>query len=552
VTVIVNVAPTANAGSDKTIHTPASSTTLAGSGSDPDGTISTYAWTKVSGGSATIASPSSATTAINGLVAGTYVFRLTVTDNRGGSDTDDVTVIVNAVPTANAGSDKTIHTPASSTSLAGSGSDSDGTISTYAWTKVSGGSATIASPSAASTNITGLVVGTYTFRLTVTDNRGGTDTDDVIVIVNSTPAANAGSDQTIVQPASTVTLNGSGSDSDGTITYAWTKVSGSGSTISSPIAASTGVTGLTPGVYVYRLTVTDNRGATKSDDVQVSVASAHVETLRAAGSTTAPYGFVEYLPEGYNLQNNWPIIIFLHGVGERLPDPLSNVALFGPNRYASPNQLNHKLPCVILSPQCPATRVVNGQTKSAYWQDTEQDTIEQFRVWAMANYKVNSKRFYLTGLSMGGYGSSKYLDTAGRGRLVAAAVTICPLKLSWNGSDEVVSNNVPVWAAHAMNDSTVGVSETIGSFVNISQRLGGSSSFSTPTFTNPPPSPSYATKTAHFDPAQDKFVYEDGQHPTSGVPQYFCTIYSSGGHVVWDRMFDDPQVYTWLFQFSRP
>jgi predicted peptidase len=544
--VTVNAPPTANAGVDKLITLPTSSVSLAGTGTDSDGTISSYAWSKVSGGAATIVSPTAATTSVTGLVAGAYVFRLTVTDNRGGVGSDDVAVTVNVAPTANAGTDKTINTPASSVSLTGSGSDSDGTISTYAWTKVSGGSATIASPSAATTNVTGLVVGSYTFRLTVTDNRGATGSDDVIVIVNSTPTANAGSDQTIVAPTSSATLTGSGSDSDGTITYGWTKVSGTGGAITSPAAATTSVTGLTPGVYTFRLTVTDNRGATDADDVVVSVASAHVETLRAAGSTTAPYGFVEYLPEGYNLQSNWPIIIFLHGIGERLPATLGQLASFGPNRYASPNHLNHKLPCVILEPQCPAS--------PATWQFTEQNTIEQFRIWAMANYKVNPKRFYLTGLSMGGFGTSTYLNTVNRGRQVAAAVSICPLQLLWAGSGEVVDNNVPVWAAHAMDDPTTndGVGVTIGSFANISQRLGGPSSFAAPTFTNPPTPPAFATKTAHFDAAQNKFIYEDGQHSTTGVPQYFCTIYSSGGHVIWNRMYDDPQIYTWLFQFSRP
>ena len=87
---------------------------------------------------------------------------------------------------------------------------------------------------------------------------------------NQPPTANAGSDQTI--STSTTTLNGSGMDNDGTVTsYSWTKVSGTGGTIVSPNSASTQVTGLSSGVYVFKLTVTDNGGATGNDNVNVTV-----------------------------------------------------------------------------------------------------------------------------------------------------------------------------------------------------------------------------------------------------------------------------------------
>lgn len=91
-----NASPTANAGTDQTITLPTSSVTLTGSGNDSDGSISAYAWTKISGTGGTIVSPTSATTSVTGLTAGTYVFRLTVTDNASATGTDDITVTVNA------------------------------------------------------------------------------------------------------------------------------------------------------------------------------------------------------------------------------------------------------------------------------------------------------------------------------------------------------------------------------------------------------------------------------------------------------------------------
>ncbi|RSK25213.1 PKD domain-containing protein [Hymenobacter metallilatus] len=92
-----NQLPTANAGPDQTITLPTSSATLAGSGTDPDGTISSYTWSQTSGpttaafSSTTVAGPT-----VSGLVAGSYVFSLVVKDNAGASSTADlVSITVN-------------------------------------------------------------------------------------------------------------------------------------------------------------------------------------------------------------------------------------------------------------------------------------------------------------------------------------------------------------------------------------------------------------------------------------------------------------------------
>ncbi|HET6996033.1 MAG TPA: PKD domain-containing protein [Chitinophagaceae bacterium] len=185
-----NQSPTANAGADVT--TTSTSVTLNGSGSDPDGSIVSYAWSKISGSGGTITSPNSASTTITGLSVGTYTFMLTVTDDKGATASDNVTITVNSTPpppnqppTANAGPDQTITLPTLSATLTGSGSDPDGSIVSYSWSKVSGIGGIITSPNTASTTVTGLVVGTYIFRLTVTDNTGATATDDVTITVKN-------------------------------------------------------------------------------------------------------------------------------------------------------------------------------------------------------------------------------------------------------------------------------------------------------------------------------------------------------------------------------
>jgi hypothetical protein len=296
VTVTVNPSapPTGNAGANITLTLPTDSTTLTGSGTTPAGTITGYAWSYVSGPTTyKIASPTAASTALTGLVRGTYLFKLTVTNSGGASASANVTVIVNPAatqpPTANAGANITLILPTNSTTLTGSGTTPAGTITGYAWSYVSGPTTyTIASPNTASTALTGLVQGTYVCKLTVTNSGGASASANVTITVNPAanqpPTANAGSNITLTLPTNSTTLTGSGSDPDGTITkYAWTRVSGPTTyTIGTPNEAITSLMGLVQGVYVFMLTVTDNGGATASSNVTVTVNAA----ASAGGSQT--------------------------------------------------------------------------------------------------------------------------------------------------------------------------------------------------------------------------------------------------------------------------
>ncbi|PZR27842.1 MAG: hypothetical protein DI535_08830 [Citrobacter freundii] len=94
----------------------------------------------------------------------------------------------NTPPTVNAGADKAITLPTASIQLSGSASDPDGSIASYSWSKVSGPSSfSINNVGITNPTVSGLVSGSYTFRLTVIDNRGATAYDDVVV--NVLPAA---------------------------------------------------------------------------------------------------------------------------------------------------------------------------------------------------------------------------------------------------------------------------------------------------------------------------------------------------------------------------
>ena len=283
-----NVAPTANAGSPQTITLPTSSVNLTGSGTDSDGSIVSYLWTQTGGPSGpTISSAGSAATPVTGFTtAGTYVFTLKVTDDRGGTNTSSVTITVNAplnaTPIANAGVDQTINV-SQTMSLAGSGTDPDGTIASYAWSVTSiptgAASPTITTPASASTTVTNFnTVGTYVLTLKVTDNKGAVGTDSMTVTVNPAPnkppVANAGPDVVLNLPNNSILLDGTKSaDPDGTITkYQWVKISGpTQNFIVTSDQPETEVDDLVQGTYVFRLTVTDDAGATGVDTVQVTV-----------------------------------------------------------------------------------------------------------------------------------------------------------------------------------------------------------------------------------------------------------------------------------------
>ncbi|TLX77471.1 T9SS type A sorting domain-containing protein [Labilibacter sediminis] len=96
---------------------------------------------------------------------------------------------INQIPMANADDDKTITLPANNVVLIGSGSDSDGSITSYLWSQISGpASAVLNNDNTNSLTASNLIEGTYVFELVVTDNDGSTGSDQVNVFVEPEPA----------------------------------------------------------------------------------------------------------------------------------------------------------------------------------------------------------------------------------------------------------------------------------------------------------------------------------------------------------------------------
>jgi len=146
------------------------------------------------------------------------------------------------------------------------------------------------------------------------------------------------------------------------------------------------------------------------------------------------FKYLLYLPEDYEKQASWPLLLYLHGSGER-GDDLQLVKKHGPPKLI---EAGRKFPFLVVSPQCP---------KSKSW--------EPFELTALLDdvnehYKVDPDRIYATGISMGGFGT--WSLAAYTPRRFAAIVPIC------GGGDPFTTRrlgHLPIWVFHGAKDPAV-------------------------------------------------------------------------------------------------
>ena len=200
--------------------------------------------------------------------------------------------------------------------------------------------------------------------------------------------------------------------------------------------------------------------------------------------------YLLFLPESYNTEPNekWPLILFLHGIGER-GNNLELLKIHGIPRITGKDK---KFPFIALSPQCPV---------DYDWRDEDmQQAVLDLLIRTLNNHRVDTERIYITGLSMGGYGT--WSIAAKRPELFAAAVPIC------GGGDPATASllkDLPIWAFHGARDETVPPEET------------------------------------------EKMV--DALKRNNGKVRY--SLYPNAFHDSWTETYDNPELYNWLLKHKR-
>ena len=193
--------------------------------------------------------------------------------------------------------------------------------------------------------------------------------------------------------------------------------------------------------------------------------------------------YLLYLPEGYDARDNWPLMIFLHGSGER-GDDLELVKKHGPPKLA----LEMNFPLIILSPQCRA---------GSRW---ETKPLIELIDHILSELPVNRRKIYLTGLSMGGFGTWDL--AAAFPDYFAAIVPICG---GGNPSDACKMKDIPAWVFHGQDDKVVPV-EKSQEMVDALKNCGGRVKF---------------------------------------------TVYPDTGHDSWTKTYANPKLYEWLLNQNK-
>ena len=212
------------------------------------------------------------------------------------------------------------------------------------------------------------------------------------------------------------------------------------------------------------------------------------QTFEGQVTLAVKYDYLISLPQGYESEANkrWPLVVFLHGSGER-GSQVEQVMRHGPPKLIAAGKA---IPAIVISPQCPHGQIWNPHGVHALTQHV------------MQTHRVDADRVYLTGLSMGGFGTwetaMEYPQT------YAALVPIC----GGAGVRFVMAEtikHVPVWIFHGEKDTVV--------------------------------EPAFSKR-------MNDVLLKLGAQPK-------LTLYPDAGHDAWTATYDDKAMWDWLFQQKR-
>ena len=376
----------------------------------------------------------------------------------------------NQPPVVNAGQDVNTTVATESVSFNAQASDPDGSIASFAWTKVSGPSASLWNADRAGLTVGNLLEGTYKFQVTVTDNNGAKASDNVLLTVgassgggtNQLPTVNAGADVNVSASESAVYLIAQASDPDGSISsFSWRKVSGPFAKLWNPDRNKLTLVDFVEGTYVLEVTVKDNNGGQASDKVSVVVGSGSgtgdgtntVATLQKKVSSDG-MPFMQYLPSTYDASKKYPVIIYLHS-DKAEGTNLDLLKAEGPTYYANQGkEICANGQCfIVLSPQ-----ITKG---SGFWKGK----VDRFYNYVVNNYPVDQNRIYLVGFDGGAIDALyRLMDGTNSPNRWAAAAAISysmPLSVGCN----IASSGAALYMANSTLDEVNNYNDAL-SFYN--------------------------------------------------------------------------------------
>jgi predicted peptidase len=222
-----------------------------------------------------------------------------------------------------------------------------------------------------------------------------------------------------------------------------------------------------------------------------------------ADGKTLPYRLLK--PDDYDPKKKYPLVVFLHGAGERGADNVKQL-IHGVPEFVKPE--NRKdYPCFLIAPQCPEKARWVEVDWGAASHTMPKEPSEPMRLLLQLipalqkEYSIDDKRVYVTGLSMGGFGTWDLI--ARKPEWFAAAAPVC------GGGDEATAEKIaklPIWAFHGDQDGAVKPS-----------------------------------RSRNMIAALEK---------AGGKPKY--TEYKGVGHDSWVPAYRDPELMKWLFSQKRP
>ena len=186
----------------------------------------------------------------------------------------------------------------------------------------------------------------------------------------------------------------------------------------------------------------------------------HSASLKTKIKKEIKIDYLIHLPKNYKKEANpFPLMVFLHGAGER-GDDLEKVKMWGPPKLAEKDE---NFPYIMISPQCP---------EGDWWSSlTQIENLYTLITTISDKYNVDKTRVYLTGLSMGGYGT--WALACEYPELFAAIAPICG-----GGQPRLTRKitEIPTWVFHGAKDEVVPISES-KEMVEALENYGGTVNF---------------------------------------------------------------------------